>query len=80
MIKFILFLSFLMASCAHQGSAKRRSFASGTSSATKCSIEKHQSQENFRLKIDEKLYNNYWYDEVYAKQILENLEKSGKCQ
>ena len=62
-------------SCSHQATKKKRSFAS----ASKCVLEKHQTKPHFRLRIGDKLYNNFWYDEAYANQILANLKKRDKC-
>ena len=45
-----------------------------------CSLEKHPSQDHYKLIVDGSPYNNYWYDEDYAKQLMMNFAKKGKCK
>lgn len=67
-------IALLAVSCA--GSAKR-DIASTTPA---CSLEKHPKKSYFRVTVDGKPYNEYWYGKKFASKMRSKLVTKGECQ
>jgi hypothetical protein len=69
-------IAMLGVSCSSMEMSGNRNPASTGS----CSLEKHPSQEHYRLVMGGTPYNNYWYDKNYAEQLMHNFSKKGMCK
>jgi len=46
----------------------------------KCRIVKHEKRDYYRLLVNEKPMNKYWYGRQYVEKIKEDLNKKGQCK
>ncbi len=76
LIFFTLF-SLILSSCSSWEMVEvKREIAS---TAKGCHIEKHKKRDYYRLILDGKPYNQYWYGQSYVEKLKSDLNQKGQC-
>lgn len=79
-VNFFLTVSILFSliGCASQDNVHNGRFVSSVDQG--CRLEKKDGRDHYRVLMDGKPYNGYWYAYSDAAGLLQRLEDKGRCE